>query len=91
MPRENEIREYLGALFRERAERKGLSPQAVDDGENLLAQGLVDSMAFLEIAAAAELRFGVTLDLAGIDPMAFPTLRGLARALDAARPTKEAK
>lgn len=64
-------------LVEERMARRGLEPRSVDERTNLIEEGIIDSLEFLDLLAALEERAGVELDLLDSDPAMFTTIGGL--------------
>lgn len=52
-------------------------PTQLEVDTDLLATGLLDSVAFVELLAALEHRVGAPIDLSDVDPAEFTTVRGL--------------
>jgi acyl carrier protein len=75
------VRTYVADWLR----RQGARPMN-DVDESLLRLG-IDSMAFLDLVAALEERFAVTIDFTTADPEVFTTLRGLATLVGSAPPS----
>jgi acyl carrier protein len=46
----------------------GLKPEEICDDLDMLTEGLIDSMGIVEMIAAIEQRFGVSIDFAELDP-----------------------
>jgi hypothetical protein len=72
-----EIKGFILEELGRAAEAKGLTLPALADEANLLELGLLDSLGFITLLAAIEARFGLSLDLAGGDPVRYVTLGGL--------------
>jgi acyl carrier protein len=66
----------IGAVEESMA-RQGLGSRIIDEDTNLLDEGIVDSLQFLELIVLLEERTGVELDLIDTDPRLFTTVGGL--------------
>ena len=58
-------------------QRLGLSADQINDETDLMAEGIVDSFAFLDLIGAVEDGTGLSLDLGGIDLESMSKLGGL--------------
>jgi acyl carrier protein len=63
----------------ERHESPTVDPATVSDEFNMLAEGLLDSLGFVELMAELERRLGIEIDLGDLDPDELTTLGPLAR------------
>jgi acyl carrier protein len=52
-------------------------PAEIADDRDLIADGLLDSVGFIELLLFVERETGYKVDLSDIDPSQFTTLRGL--------------
>jgi acyl carrier protein len=68
---EAEIRDFLVEHLMERLQVAGVAPEDVDDGTDLLADGIVDSLGVLELVTVVSDRFGVEDDWQDFDPESF--------------------
>ena len=75
-----QIRTFIVARLTDILRAKGKPADGVTDQTNMIQDGLVDSLGFLEITTAIENEFDVELDFAELDPETFTTVGGLARA-----------
>jgi len=66
MTRENEVKLFITNHFSEQLTGKGLDPQRVPDGFDLLTEGIIDSLGLIEMITAVESHFGVTVDFEGL-------------------------
>lgn len=80
----SQIFSLVVGLVEERMARRGLEPRSVDERTNLLEEGIIDSLEFLDLLAALEERSGVELDLLDADPASFMTIGGLVAELTGA-------
>jgi len=75
----DELQGFVVAELGPRMERLDLTSADVTPDLDLFSAGLVDSMGFMELLAAIEKRFGVEIDLDGVDPETLYSIEGLAR------------
>ena len=61
----------------------GFDPDALDDNFDLLTSGVIDSIGLVELIAAIEQQFGITLDLADMDPENLTVLGPLCKYIEA--------
>ena len=72
-----ELREIALNQLEANLSRRGMSRDELDDTEDLLANGVIDSFAFLDLVAAIEEKSGRTMDLTKLDPEAMGSLQNL--------------
>ena len=65
---EAEIRAFLLDRIDERLQAANIAPEAVDDGIDLLASGVVDSLGVLELITVVSDHFGVEGDWEDYEP-----------------------
>ena len=63
-----EVRSVIINHFHDAIAQAGFDPAAVCDDFDMLTQGVIDSIGVVELIAAIEKQFGMTLDLANLDP-----------------------
>lgn len=59
----------------------GFDPDALDDDFDMLTAGVIDSLGLVELVAAIEREFAMTLDLADLDPESLTMLGPLSRCI----------
>lgn len=64
-------------LLSPRLHQLDLTKEDVDNSTSLLAQGVLDSMSFLEFIVEVESNFNIELDLSDLDPSEFTSLDNL--------------
>ena len=57
----------------------GSLPDPVPDGFNLIGEGVIDSLGFVQLLAELESRLGLAIDFAGLDPEEFAVVGPLSR------------
>lgn len=77
------IREVVVAGLADRARQAGRDPGEITDDTDVLASGLIDSLAFVDLLMAVEERLGVPLALERLDFEAMDSLRALVEQLAA--------
>jgi acyl carrier protein len=79
MVREQELSE----LIKDWVTRNGQSPNSVHvNGDmDLIANGILDSMGFIELLMFVESIIGRKIDLSELDPTEFTTIQGLSRSI----------
>lgn len=83
MPEEHAIRSSL-VQFLNSIARPGSSVDDVDDGTNLIQQGLIDSFAVIQIISYLEQEHDVNLHALGIDPTSLSSVGGILAAISRA-------
>jgi acyl carrier protein len=63
--------------FLETIRRPGASLEAIDDAAGLVAAGLIDSLAMLEIIAFLEGEFGIDFSESGVDPAEMESIQAI--------------
>lgn len=76
---EGKAHEILAEVLAPLIERHDLRAADLAMDCNLVAEGLLDSFAFIELIADIEDRIGAELDLSEMDPAEFTTVGGLIR------------
>jgi len=71
---------FLGTIV-----RSGQTLDGVDDDQNLIDAGVIDSLAMVQIIVHLEKDHGVDLRMGNIDPAALASVAGILRVIDAAR------
>lgn len=66
MRRRAEIRALITAQFIGQLHALGLQPDSLHDDVDLMAEGIVDSLGFLELLAAVEQCYGTPIDFDGL-------------------------
>lgn len=61
------VRSFLVRHLADRLSAVGVDPASVPDDMDLVAEGVLDSLGLIELLGALEGRFGVELDLEGLD------------------------
>lgn len=74
---ENDIKEYILKILRE--ERDAALVDQLNETDNMIENGLLDSMSFLELLTSLELAYNVSIDFGEIDPNEFLSLGGLSK------------
>ncbi|MBF0198759.1 MAG: acyl carrier protein [Planctomycetes bacterium] len=59
----------------------GLQLDQVDDHDNLIELGIMDSVGFLEFISELETELGISIDFSELDPSEFSTINGLEKHL----------
>lgn len=70
------IKEFVSDELKRRASRMGVSVGKINDEDNLLGSGLIDSMGFIELIASVEKSFNVEFSVDLQKPSEFTTLSG---------------
>jgi acyl carrier protein len=73
------IRDFILEHCREPLTASGRTAASLPDDIDLLAEGLVDSVGIVQLVAAIEERFGITVDLERLEADQFTRLGSLAR------------
>ena len=68
--------------FLQTVARPGFNPEKISDTANLFDEGLVDSLAFVEIILFLEQSYGIRLDGSSIDPASLSSVTGLLQLID---------
>lgn len=71
-----ELIEFLSTVT-----RPGVSVADVDDGENLIDAGIIDSLVMVQIIMELETRYGLNLASAGVDPGELVSINGIIGAI----------
>ncbi|MGQ9651257.1 MAG: phosphopantetheine-binding protein [Phycisphaerae bacterium] len=79
-----ELRGFVIEQLRRMAKGRGITLAEPADDVDLLDEGLIDSMGFVELIAAVENYLGHEIDLSGHDLEEFTTLGGFVRVMSAA-------
>jgi acyl carrier protein len=74
-----EVRSVIINHFHDAIARAGFDPAAVCDDFDMLTQGVIDSIGVVEMVAAIEKQFDISLDLANLDPESLTILGPLSR------------
>ena len=74
---EKEIREHILTELRARAKRLGVTADEINEDENFIETGLVDSFGLLELLTSIEKKFNIQINFSGLDPSEFSTLKGI--------------
>ncbi|HET6283283.1 MAG TPA: acyl carrier protein [Polyangia bacterium] len=74
-PSESGVHEFIAGWIKEQA-APGSAPDLSPEN-NLIADGVIDSLGFLNLVGALESEFSVELDFGDLDPEAFTTIAGL--------------
>ncbi|MCE5228752.1 acyl carrier protein [bacterium] len=64
----NEIRQFIIDRYADTLRDGGYDPAHIDPDMDLMGEGIVDSFGVIELIGAIERRFGVELDLSGLNP-----------------------
>jgi acyl carrier protein len=75
---ESLIHSFIIEFVVESAKHFGGSDKPIGNDDNLMANGYIDSLGFVSLMSAIELKFEVELDFDGSDPEKFMTVSGLA-------------
>ena len=76
-PTPEDVREFILSLFAEKIKKTGVG--VVPDNFDLVTGGVLDSMGILELVTALEQKFGIELDLSGLDAEHLAVVGPLAR------------
>jgi len=79
---ESSVRSFLLEFFEEQLTLKGLSTNDISDDFDLLTQGVIDSLGFLEMTVALQETFDIELDFDEIDPEKLSIMGPLCRYVD---------
>ncbi len=73
----------LSELVKDWVRRNGQSPNSVclNGDMDLIANGILDSMGFIELLMFVESIIGRKIDLSELDPTEFTTIQGLSRSI----------
>lgn len=77
---EKQVRSFIIEYLGEASRAKGVAMPAIQDTTDLLAEGFIDSMGFVELIAAMENRFDCEVDFGVYCSDDFSTLGGLVAA-----------
>lgn len=77
-----EIRKSLIEMHAEKFENRGIAPEDVNDGYDLLREGIIDSLGILEMIAGLAERFGDPIDLEGLEAEELTQIGPLSRYLE---------
>lgn len=80
----DEVREFIIGRYAEALESAGRDPEDVDDDLDLMNEGIIDSFGVIELITAVEQRFGIELDMSGIDPEKLTVIAPLSEYIAAA-------
>lgn len=75
------IRMAVLAMYAEKFQQRQIPPDALDDGFDLLREGIIDSLGILEMITRLEEQFGQSLEFADLDPEQLTKVGPLARHL----------
>ena len=78
-PTETDVRAFVAQSVRERGASD--APADIDDGTDLVASGILDSIGFVELLGDVEDQFGVEVDLSAHDPSDFVVYGTFVRAV----------
>lgn len=78
----DEVREFIIGRYAEALESAGR--EDVDDDLDLMNEGIIDSFGVIELITAVEQRFGIELDMSGIDPEKLTVIAPLSEYIAAA-------
>ncbi len=79
-----DVRAFLLEQYAEPLARHGVSAEQVSDGFDLLREGIIDSLGILDMVAAIEERFGMTIDFENMDAEQLTRVGALSRYVEAA-------
>lgn len=68
--------------FLETIRRPEATLDGIDESQSLVAAGLIDSLALLEIVSFLEAEFAIDLARAGVDPTRLSTIPGILNLID---------
>jgi len=77
-----ELHAFVVQRLQERLSALGLTGEQVDDGFDFFMSGLLDSFGFIDLLLDIERRYGVELNLDGMDTETLSTFGSLARWLE---------
>jgi acyl carrier protein len=63
-----DVKIFIIEKFQDPLLAKGLTPESIPDDFDLLTEGIIDSLGFMELIAAIGERFGVEIDFEEMDP-----------------------
>ena len=70
----NDVRRFLLNRFSARLTANGINPSDVGDNYDLIEAGIVDSLGLLEMIAAVEEHFNITVYFESMDPAQLPVV-----------------
>ena len=73
----SEVRQIRAFLIGKLSELAGGEASDVDEEENLVSQGLIDSLGFIELVTAIEKNYNVEIDFSELEPEEFMSVKGL--------------
>ena len=79
-----DVRAFLLERYAEPLARHGVSTDQVSGGFDLLREGIIDSLGILDMVAALEERFGMTIDFENMDAEQLTRVGALSRYVEAA-------
>ncbi len=79
-----DVRAFLLAQYAEPLAKHGVSTEQVSDGFDLLREGIIDSLGILDMVAALEERFGMTIDFENMEAEQLTRVGALSRYVEAA-------
>jgi len=79
--REDELLDRVRQWIRQNHQSTAADTLDLSDGTDLIASGLLDSMAFVELIVFVEALTNAKVDLSDIDPVEFTTVRGFCRSV----------
>lgn len=79
--REDELLDRIRQWIRQTHQSTAADTVDLSDGTDLIASGLLDSMAFIELIVFVETLTEAKIDLSDIDPAEFTTIRGFCRSV----------
>lgn len=74
---ESSIQEFITQTLKDTAEHFGGVAKPIENDANLMAGGLIDSLGFVSLMSAIELRYDIEMEFDGSDPENFMTVNGL--------------
>ncbi len=77
MIEQSQLRSFIIERLEEYAKARGMTLPTIEDATDLLGEGLIDSMGFVELISAVEGRFGCEVDFGQFCSDNFTTLGGL--------------
>lgn len=79
---QEKIEKELIDLLERRLDLLGLEKEDVETDKSLLAQGILDSMSFLEFISQIEEKFNMEFDLGEMEPSEFNSIDKLAKIVE---------
>ena len=74
---EVDVRDQIRDLVYDSAMRYGSKTRKIDNDRNLMKQGILDSVALVELLAVIENRFNIRIDFVKDNPDLFSNINGL--------------